>query len=265
MWSFRSVICVWCFLLLATITALPTSTKRENDATQPPKAETAILELIELPSEKPADNSKPNEMAVDPKPTIEVKPTEQTKPESFGSTATIFESIPLNVGGSPPRRQLFYDQRQDGKYNIRADLENFVILVVPSSGNSLLDLLKRSNQRPHKRTHNSKHHHKKYVSGGSTKPVEVTSKKQIASRLDYLNRPETEEHAGGEFIEGRTPYHVDISSAEILQPSAFGSIGDERSLNGDAPTIADIPLQLNNADPSIDSNSTPILITTLKV
>lgn len=282
MWSLKGIVFICC--LVSTITALPATTQKENDLTKPPettklpeqtKPETYVLEAIELPSEKPADNLKPIDLVVDPKPTNEVKPTEQTKPESFGSSSPIFQSIPSN-NSTPPRPQFLYDQRQDGKYNIRADLENFVILVIPSSGNSLLDLLKRSNQRPHhgKRNHHGKHHYKKYVPGTSAvagKPVEVPTKK---NRLDYLNQsevaPATNGQVVGEFIEGRTPYHVDISSDEILPPSAFGSIGEERSLNSETASIPDVPLQINSnidnlAGPSsIDSNATPILMSTLK-
>lgn len=44
-----------------------------------------------------------------------------------------------------------YDQRQEGQVNVRADLENFVVLIIPtstSSGVSLFDLLTR--MIPHK-------------------------------------------------------------------------------------------------------------------
>lgn len=108
---------MWCFLFLSTVYALPT-TKSENDS-EVQKPQPIFLEAIELPSEeKPTDNSKPSEMAVDPKPT-DMKPTEQSKPsEPSAPTGTFLEPVSLNVG--PPRRQFLYDQRQDGKYNIRA-------------------------------------------------------------------------------------------------------------------------------------------------
>lgn len=256
MWSLKSITFVWCLIFISTTFALPTS-KSENES-EIVKPEPIILELSEAPlaAEKPTDNSKPSDLAVDPKP-IEVKPTEQTKPnESSAPAATLIETIPLEV--SPPRRQFHYDQRQDGKYNIRADLENFVILVVPSSGNSLLDLLKRSNLRQHphhKRQHHTKHH-KKYSSSASIKPIEA---KKASSRLDYLNN-EPEVPVNGEFIEGRTPYHVDISSDEILQPAVYGSIP------GGVRSIADIPLvnlDENTASTSgaSESDSTIVLST----
>lgn len=236
----KGITFVWCILLVSTTWALPTA-KSENETDQQKPEQIITVDVIQMPAdEKPTDNTKPSEIAVDPKP-IDVKPTEQTKPNeapasSSASTTTFLETIPLSVG--PPRRQFLYDQRQDGKYNIRADLENFVILVVPSSGNSLLDLLKRSGQRQpqnhhNKRTHHTKHH-KKYHAPSSGKPVEV---KRVSNRLDYLNRPDgdVETPTVGEFIEGRTPYHVDIQSDEILQPAAFAASNGIRS-------IADLPL-----------------------
>lgn len=273
MWSNNLSTFIWCVVLITSALALPTAKKDESSDVMKP--EPIILEAIELPSdEKPAEKpaEKPSEQLLDEKPAIEVKPTEETKPnaESMGPVQTIIEQIPLGL--TPPRRQFLYDQRQDGKYNIRADLENFVILVVPSSGHSLLDFLKRSNQRPqhhNKRTHH-KQHHKKYYAGSTTtaagKPLDVNNNnvpiKKSASRLDYL-RPEPadliDSPIGGEFIEGRTPYHVDISSSEILQPA----FGDLRSLHSDGASIADLPLQTeSNVDSTVDDST--ILLTTIK-
>lgn len=256
MWSFKGITFVWCFVLFSATFALPV-TKMENDP-EPPNADPVLVE-IEMPAdEKPTDNSKPSEMAVDPKP-IEAKPTEQTKPIEPSSPTTTFIETALPSSNRP---HLLYDQRQDGKYNIRADLENFVILVVPSSGNSLLDLLKRSSQRQqqqqqqqqhNKRTHHTKHHKKYHSLLASVKPSEAKN-----------YRPDGEEAAasGGEFIEGRTPYHVDISSDEILQPAPYGV----RSLNGNAATIADLPLvnlDDNAASTSSDASDSTVILSTV--
>lgn len=163
MWFFKGITLAWCLIYLSTSLALPTSKSDNESEIAKPESDAYTLPESEKPlDEKPTDNSKPSELAVDPKP-IEVKPTEQTKPNEQppAPTATFIETLPLDV--TPPRRQFLYDQRQDGKYNIRADLENFVILVVPSSGNTLLDLLKRTNQRQpthNKRQHHTKHHKK---------------------------------------------------------------------------------------------------------
>lgn len=140
--------------------------------------------------------------------------TKESREDEASSAAATFEELPDKL--LPPRRQVNYDQRQDGKYNIRADLENFVILVVPSSSSSGLSLLDffRSAQGQKR----SKHGHKKYH-GASVKAATPAK----PSKLDYL-RPESEEprvetvqHAVDDFIEGRTPYRVDISSSEMLQ------------------------------------------------
>lgn len=50
-----------------------------------------------------------------------------------------------------PQEHVKYDQRQEGEFNVRADLENFVILLIPTSPSTaptptlgLLDLLSKS-------------------------------------------------------------------------------------------------------------------------
>lgn len=258
MWSSNGITIVWCFMLFAVAFGLP-ATKIENDSLKPDpiESDSEVLPGIEL-SLKPTDNSKPNEFGVDAKP-MEAKPTEVNKPnDSAGPTTTIFESIPMNL--TPARPQMLYDQRQDGKYNIRADLENFVILVVPSTGSSLLDLLKRSSlrqqqqqqqQQHNKRVHQTKHH-KKYPAVGASGSKQDA--KKGGNRLDYLNGDGSEATPAGieAFIEGRTPYHVDISSDEIEQPSAYSV----RSFSGgNGGTIADIPLVNLDETSSASSSS----------
>lgn len=253
MLSVRTILCA--FYVISAAFALPAAMKEADKGASKP--EPIILEAFELPTnekpanEKPTDSKPIDLIAIDLKPINSpgpsaFKPTEESKPSEF---ETVFPMIQA-AAGKPPRRQFFYDQRQDGKYNIRADLENFVILVVPSSGNSLLDLLKRSNQRNQhtKRTHTGKH--KKYGSGpaaaGAGKTADTTAKK-APTRLDYLKPEggEQESASAGEFIEGRTPYHVDISSAEILQPTPYGS-NAARTLDADsAVTMSDVE---SNAD-----------------
>lgn len=103
-----------------------------------------------------------------------------------------------------------YDQRQEGEFNVRADLENFVILLIPtspvssappssaSSSLGLLDLLSKSIPlRPHhlKRNKNVK------KDGQDLKGAAVES-----------------------FIESKTaPYHVDIdednNTGEVTNPA----------------------------------------------
>lgn len=172
---------------------------------------TAILSLcliISLVTAVPVDKllSRSNSETVSIEIPTEPVYNEESEPSSLPSTLT------------PPRRTVEYDQRQDGHYNIRADLENFVILVVPSSaasGANLLDLLTRSQKRNH-----NKHVQKKY----HAQTDKYEDKKQNG-KLDYLKLHPAEPveiiespHTIDEFIEGRTPYRVDISSTELLQP-----------------------------------------------
>lgn len=249
-------------LLLVTF-ALPI----EQDANSKP----IILEAVDIPTSASSavelEDLKPTEASLSPDEPLasaasdEAKPAEvvqlveigpsESKPSDLTDSSssstisptvtTLVETEPSTVPPlTPPRRQVHYDQRQDGKFNIRADLDNFVILVVPSNGLSILDLLKRSNQKPHhhKRNHHNKGHKKYYSktasSSSSSKPQNDKTDKE-STRLDYL-RPESTDQSiarpiDGEFIEGRTPYHVDISSSEIAQLTSS--------------SIADLPLSNN--------------------
>lgn len=305
--------------LLLVAVAVPIEQNREPANTKP-----IILEAVDIPTvtvpvivelqpsaeTKPAEPSAPLVLPLGPPvlalaaPTEEIKPAEEAQPvvdakpsepnpsdladsPSTSTTAPLPPTVPTIVDVSPPRRQVHYDQRQDGKFNIRADLDNFVILVVPSNGLSLLDLLKRSNQKPH---HHKRNHkvHKKYYSKTSTVKTNDKNVKE-SNRLDYL-RPESTEAAarpiGGEFIEGRTPYHVDITSSEISgsaptsvadlplsnNPSVVDATvflpaqikGNEYARNLEIPTLAIYPRHrksLTNDDQSINTNSvslTPI-------
>ncbi|GBP13837.1 hypothetical protein EVAR_73284_1 [Eumeta japonica] len=63
----------------------------------------------------------------------------------------------VDLPNLPNRRVITYDQRQEGQYNIRADLDNFMIVLIPpgpSEGFGLLDMLTRPSLR--KTAHNSK-------------------------------------------------------------------------------------------------------------
>lgn len=141
---------------------------------------------------------------------------------------------------SPPsnRRVITYDQRQEGKYNIRADLENFVIMVIPSSPTSalsLLDLLSRSKLK--------KHHGKNILKRKYPHKVSADGKDD-AKKLDYLplrtdNAERSNTRIIEHFIEGRTPYKVDISSTgEYLHPQAPAAQPNyARSLRSPSPLV----------------------------
>lgn len=103
-------------------------------------------------------------------------------------------------------RSISYDQRQEGTYNVQANLENFVVLVIPSTQSaslSLLDLLMKSNLK----RQNLKLLNMKRLKNRANKIQQISAK-----RNENSYPIPSREH----FIEGRTPYHVDISSAELL-------------------------------------------------
>ncbi|XP_064539172.1 uncharacterized protein LOC135428959 [Drosophila montana] len=112
------------------------------------------------------------------------------------------------------RRLVTYDQRQEGQYNIRADLENFMIVLIPpgpQEGLSLLDLLTKSSLRGATKSKSKRKH------------ADASALKSFYQRQQLLQQQQQIPQAAlgvalPEFIEGRTPYHVDISGAnEELQ------------------------------------------------
>ncbi|XP_046812461.1 uncharacterized protein LOC111687011 isoform X2 [Lucilia cuprina] len=122
----------------------------------------------------------------------------------------------VDLPSIPHRRMVTYDQRQEGQYNIRADLDNFMIVLIPpgpSEGMGLLDLLTKSSLR--RTSHTSKNKKKLYSTATGLKP-------DALKHLNYFRNHD--QHLGasraGEFIDGRTPYHVDIASLndEEIQP-----------------------------------------------
>lgn len=142
----------------------------------------------------------------------------------------------LSQSLTPPRRTVTYDQRQEGKYNIRADLENFMIVLVPTSqsssaGLSLLDLLNRSSQKKSKAGANKTH--KKYHKPSKTEEKAYAQTEDLIAteklnnlqssigKSPFLQQQISAALSAGQdrrnepFIEGRTPYHVDISSSEL--------------------------------------------------
>ncbi|XP_061394908.1 uncharacterized protein LOC133330487, partial [Musca vetustissima] len=115
-----------------------------------------------------------------------------------------------------------YDQRQEGQYNIRADWDNFMFLLIPASATdnlSIFDILGKSGSRrtPHSSLKSS--NKKKYSpSNSGLKPADGGSLKYrqaMKNPVEYLPRSSEKLSPSsrvGEFIEGRTPYHGDISA-----------------------------------------------------
>jgi hypothetical protein len=113
------------------------------------------------------------------------------------------------------RRVVTYDQRQEGEYNIRADLQNFVILVVPStksSGLSLLDILTRSAIRSQ-----AKNALKKQQQQFAAVPIAT----EEVRADDQPTKATNAQVQFDQFIEGRTPYKVDISSTATQKVNRF--------------------------------------------
>lgn len=132
------------------------------------------------------------------------------------------------VESGQKRQTVTYDQRQEGKFNLRADLENFVIVFVPSSpsqGMNLLEMLasmKRNNQAKH--ALHKKYSHKVHAGQeGSSLTISKQQKEPFSARIvDH-------------FIEGRTPYRVDIS--EPIESSHLNPAVDIKTADSNSPTL----------------------------
>ncbi|XP_055545947.1 uncharacterized protein LOC129730553 [Wyeomyia smithii] len=171
------------------------------------------------------------------------------------------------VTPAKPRKTVTFDQRQEGKFNIRADLENFVIVVVPSSssaGISLLDLLNRSGQ---KKQQQKKSAHRKGVKhhSGQKKVQNVTPEVVVLDDVQSQARVVNEE-----FIEGRTPYKVDISStgrsSNSELPSTIYRVVRPFTVNVEQPTSSNMirfPASSGNYVNSIrEAKSLPVMSAT---
>lgn len=154
-------------------------------------------------TEEPATSSSSTTTAA----TSQTNLIEEVVSELPVSLPPILEEVDLP--NLPNRRVITYDQRQEGQYNIRADLDNFMIVLIPpgpSEGLGLLDMLTKPSLR--KTTHSSKGKKKHYSTASAMR----------SDALKHFNyfRGNDPLYAGatrtGEFIDGRTPYHVDITS-----------------------------------------------------
>lgn len=177
---------------------------------------------------------------------------QQPLSEPAGDVSTIPETT---QPPSPNRRVITYDQRQEGKYNFRADLENFVIMVIPSSpasASSLLSLLTRSKLKKNRGKNNLK---RKYSQKHDS------NVKEGVKKLDYLPlRPADHSERSNtriieHFIEGRTPYKVDISSngeylhpqVQVIQPNYARSLRSPVvRLEPDEPIASVVPVKGNS-------------------
>ncbi|XP_055710496.1 uncharacterized protein LOC129806143 [Phlebotomus papatasi] len=194
-------------------------------------------------SSTPADSGTVQEQEspeMPEKPGLE-EPKPTAEPEKPGEEAPAQEPNPVELKPPPympelphrptmdgNRRVIFYDQRQSGKYNIRADLDNFMILVIPTSpsspamsGASILDFLSRGAMRRSQAKHAPKRKkgtkiHK--VSVVKNDPIEDHAIEIPKDSPIHTIPPQST--AVDHFIEGRTPYKVDISSTARTDPEA---------------------------------------------
>lgn len=164
-------------------------------------------------------------------------------------TYLTLSAVYLSASSPLPSGNIKLDQRQEGEWNVRADLENFVILLIPTNVNSglaslgLLDLLRKAPAK---------------------KPIKLNKKNEIQQIDDHQHQEslvsndqqtQTIDNSAIEtqhFIESKTaPYHVDISKSRNnlakLHPQFENG---EDLLVAHSPSIS----LLKNADVS-DSNS----------
>ena len=134
-----------------------------------------------------------------------------TEPENLTESSSEESSIVQTSEVSPTssqsssthRKNILYDQRQEGNLNVRLDLENITVIFVPAKKNtqlSLIDLLMKSSQLlQNKQTGKQK---------GSLK------KKAQHEYLQYKNDEPAHDYKQlqNQFIESRSPYKVEISS-----------------------------------------------------
>ncbi|XP_063701593.1 uncharacterized protein LOC134831716 isoform X2 [Culicoides brevitarsis] len=151
----------------------------------------------------------------------------------------------------PPKTTITFDQRQEGKFNVRADLENFVIVFVPSSpsqGMSLLEML-ASMRRTQSKNGNKRISSEKDVKGKYSKKVETNPK---------------ETPVVDSFIEGRTPYKVDISStltdANLQETSSVEGNNNNRKVIVVESRQKRVPKHLGLYNNVLKSNSVVALI-----
>lgn len=184
----------------------------DEDSNNPVSQEASSTPAAEVSGENeiPATPSSTSSESASPTSSTESEISSAPNESSVSSTLEPSSTTPVSsLVATKPRKSITFDQRQQGKFNIRADLENFVIVVVPSSpsaGISLLDLLNRNgakNQHKKKSSHrkNTKNHGISKKTQHITPEVVVLDDSQSHARVD-----------NEEFIEGRTPYKVDISS-----------------------------------------------------
>lgn len=109
-----------------------------------------------------------------------------------------------------------YDQRQEGQYNFRADLDNFMIVLVPQNpleglNLDILDLLTKSAAKGNSFIKSSLN--KKPPSSKNGSPREPNQQHfNFINRQPLISLLSGNQRKVSEFMERRTPYKVDLSS-----------------------------------------------------
>lgn len=153
------------------------------------------------------------QVSFDEKPmVVELSNAKPTSANSDSINVAISE-IKNNEPSIPNRRVVTYDQRQEGQYNIRADLENFMIVLIPQSpteGLNILDMLTKSATKGNNflKANTNKKYRPKFRPQGE----------HNQQHFNFINRQPSISLLSGnrgkisDLIEGRTPYKVDLSS-----------------------------------------------------
>lgn len=184
-------------LSAATVMATPVSTEKlpasisSSSSASPTSTTVSIKEEEEFPAIAPVQQQEEESALLQPPLPPTLEPQED----------------------SQRRRVITYDQRQEGQYNIRADLENFMIVLIPpgpQEGLGLLDLLTKPTLRGTSKSSSS-------GGSGKRKHSHASALKSFYQRQQLQQQQQQLPQAGlgmslPEFIEGRTPYHVDISA-----------------------------------------------------
>ncbi|XP_034473299.1 forkhead box protein P2 [Drosophila innubila] len=191
-------------LLLLSATALTLTSPPEGTTETPPASS-------QSPNQTPIGDKEEHFPAEAPAQAEQAALVE-TQP---GFLQPPLSSMPtLEAEDAQRRRLITYDQRQEGQYNIRADLENFMIVLIPpgpQEGLSLLDLLTKSSLRSGTKGGQSKRKHalKSFY-----------QRQQLQQQQQQLQQQQLQPQQQlpiSDFIEGRTPYHVDISAVSEEQ------------------------------------------------
>ncbi|XP_049548977.1 uncharacterized protein LOC125959969 isoform X1 [Anopheles darlingi] len=260
---------VLCAALGTPVAAGPTIRRDDTSNTVATvSADTTATETKPTPAAA-APSSAP-ETAAPSKPSVQSETSPGTTTQGSTSAASSTTTTVAPTSPSPvtttkkSRKTITFDQRQEGEYNIRADLENFVIVVVPSgssSGASLLDLLTRSAiqkkaaeaaiaESAAAQYHHHHHHHLQRKHQSSKRKNNKAHSAAAGHKKVPQVTPEVivldEEHGQRavplqveEFIEGRTPYKVDLSSASARSADVARLAMPEPMGNGAYPSFSD--------------------------